>query len=269
MGNEVVVSQNALTALIEKSGLSQDQKNLMTIKFGEAFDIAKQWEEKAATIEVTDASQTDLMQQARDGRLFLSKKRIAVEKTRKEMKESSLREGQAIDLIARTLTGLIKPIEDHLEQQERFVELREAEEAIERAKKAEALLKEQEAAAEKIRHEKEKEERERIQKENEELRAAKAKSDAEAAETRRVAAEKQREADEQVRQERLKTKAAEDARLKAEANQRTANARILTIQTNKNKEIAQVRSENKALNTLVKRLIQCPECGHKFELPTA
>jgi hypothetical protein len=91
MGTDLVV-------LIEKSGLSQIQKNLMTEKFGEAFKIAKEWEEKACAIEVTDANQTADMKMARVGRLFLREKRIAIEKTRKEMKESSLREGKAIDL---------------------------------------------------------------------------------------------------------------------------------------------------------------------------
>src|SRR4030042_1614299 len=87
-----------LMVLIDKSGLSQIQKDLMTEKFGDAFQIAKEWKEKAYAIEVTDANQTAEMKMARVGRLFLREKRIAIEKTRKEMKESSLREGKAIEI---------------------------------------------------------------------------------------------------------------------------------------------------------------------------
>jgi hypothetical protein len=62
---------------------------------------------------------------AREGRLFLKEKRVFIEKTRKDLKEQSLREGKAIDGIANVLKALIEPIEKYLEQQEKFIEIQE------------------------------------------------------------------------------------------------------------------------------------------------
>src|SRR4030043_493390 len=166
-----------LMVLIDKSGLSQIQKDLMTEKFGDAFQIAKEWKEKAYAIEVTDANQTAEMKMARVGRLFLREKRIAIEKTRKEMKESSLREGKAIDLIANTLKGLIEPIEEYLDQQEHFVELK-AKEAAEQAERDRKAAEEAKEEADRIAKEAaDRADRERMRLENERLRKEKAEAD--------------------------------------------------------------------------------------------
>ena len=66
------------------------------------------------------------MKLARVGRLFLMKKRTAIETVRKELKEQALREGKAIDGIANVLKALIIPIEEYLKKQEDFVVLKEA-----------------------------------------------------------------------------------------------------------------------------------------------
>jgi len=52
--------------------------------------------------------------------------RIEIEKTRKALKEQSLRKGQAIDSIAKYLTSLVSPIEEYLKQQEDFAEIQAA-----------------------------------------------------------------------------------------------------------------------------------------------
>ena len=86
---------------------------------------ANEWSEKAKQIMVTDASQTDLMEKAKEARLSLVKVRTGVTKLHKELKEEYLRKGQALDTIKRKLVGLIEPIEEHLQQQEEFVEIQE------------------------------------------------------------------------------------------------------------------------------------------------
>lgn len=101
----------------------------------EAFETqAREWKEKAESLVVTDASQVAEMQQAGEARKALKSIRIAVDKKHKELKEDALRKGQLLDSIKRTLTGLIVPIEEHLERQEKFVEIQEQE----RIKKLEA-----------------------------------------------------------------------------------------------------------------------------------
>src|SRR4030042_2353078 len=181
-----------LMVLIDKSGLSQIQKDLMTEKFGDAFQIAKEWKEKAYAIEVTDANQTAEMKMARVGRLFLREKRIAIEKTRKELVESSTRESQAINLIARTLKGLIEPIEEYLDQQEHFVELKAAKEAAEQAERDRKAAEAKEEADRTAKEAADRAERERMRLENERLRKEKAEADRLRHEAEKKAADEKR-----------------------------------------------------------------------------
>ena len=256
-----------LMVLIEKSGLSQIQKNLMVEKFGEAFLIAKEWEEKACAIEVTDANQTAEMKMARVGRLFLREKRIAIEKTRKEMKESSLREGKAIDLIANTLKGLIEPIEEYLDQQEHFVELK-AKEAAEQAERDRKAAEEAKEEADRIAKEAaDRADRERMRLENERLRKEKAEADRLRHEAEKKAADEKRVADEKVRQEQLKTRQAEEAQRKAEADRKTAIERTRIVQEKKNEEIKVIKVENITLKQQIKNMVKCPNCGYEINLP--
>ncbi|MFA5166836.1 MAG: hypothetical protein WC449_06125 [Candidatus Paceibacterota bacterium] len=258
-----------LMVLIDKSGLSQTQKDLMAEKFGEAFKISKEWEEKSRTIRVVDANQTADMKMARVGRLFLREKRIVIEKTRKELVESSTRESQAINLIARTLKGLIEPIEEYLDQQEHFVELKAAREAAEQAERDRQAA---EAKAEEDRIAKEKAdaiERKRVLDENHRLWEEKQKADADAAEERRKAAVVKRESDEKIRQEKLKREEAERLQKKAEADRKAAVERTRVVQTQKNEEVKAVRQENIELKQQIKNMVKCPNCGFEINLPQA
>jgi len=75
-----------------------------------------------------------------------------------------------------------------------------------------------------------------------------------------------READEKVRQEQLKTRQAEEAQRKAEADRKAAIERTRIVQEKKNEEIKAVRNENIQLQKKIENLIKCPKCGHEFPL---
>jgi hypothetical protein len=104
-------------------GLSESKSAELLDDFGDFFELAEEWKLKAKTIVVTSAFQLSDMKRAREGRFFLRDKRIDVERKRKELKAEYLEAGRAIDRIAKTLTGLIEPIEEYLEKQEKFVEI--------------------------------------------------------------------------------------------------------------------------------------------------
>jgi len=104
-------------------GLSESKAAELLDDFGGFFELAEEWKSKAKTIVVTSAIQLSDMKRAREGRLFLRDRRVDVERKRKELKVEYLEAGRAIDRIAKTLTGLIEPIEDYLEKQEKFVEI--------------------------------------------------------------------------------------------------------------------------------------------------
>jgi fused signal recognition particle receptor len=215
---------NQLAVIVKESGLEQSKANFILEKFQDYFKIAGDWEQKAKMLVVTDEAQVAEMKMAREGRLFLREKRIAIEKSRKELKEQSLREGKAIDGIANVLKSLIEPIEDYLESQEKYAEIKEQErkdlERIELEKKAaeEARIAAEKEEAERVAKEKaEAEERKRLQEENARLQEeAEAKEKARQEELAKIeVARKEELAREREKQEAVLQKQREEAEAKA------------------------------------------------------
>jgi hypothetical protein len=68
---------------------------------------------------------TTKRKKAREWRLTIKNIRVDCEKVRKNLKEESLRKGRAIDGMANVIKYLIAPIEEHLDNQEKFVERQE------------------------------------------------------------------------------------------------------------------------------------------------
>lgn len=226
-------TNSPLVEIVNNSGLEKTKADIILTKFQDYFQIASEWEKKAKTIVVTKESQTADMKMARIGRLELREKRIAIESARKELKEQSVREGKAIDGIANVLKALIVPIEEYLEQQEKYIE-------IQAEKKAEAERIEVERKAEEDRIAKEKaeaEERERIRLENERLKKeAEAKEKSLEQERAKVAAEKaEAERKAKAEQDRLKKEA--EAKLEAERKKQEA------ILNEQRKELERKRKE--------------------------
>lgn len=134
MSNEIIEYKNQISAEIA----IQEADHLVGI-FNPYLEEAKGWVEQAKTINIVDENQVDDILKARELRLNLKKVRTSVENRRKELKEDSLRRGKAIDGFANILKMLIEPVEDHLEKQEKFVELqiKARKEQIESDRKAE------------------------------------------------------------------------------------------------------------------------------------
>lgn len=213
---------NPIVTLIDNSQLEVATADALKLAFAGAYDQAKEWDEKAKTIIVTDASQLKEMKLAKESRLALRKVRTGVEDKRKELKADALAYGKTVDAIANELKGLIEPIEAHLLEQEEFAKRIEAKrvEEMKQARIAELtplgvdvqyldlagmpepvyakLLADSKAAME-ARHEE----------------ARKAAEEAQKAEAERLAAEK-------AEQERLELQRLENERLKREAEERQA-----------------------------------------------
>ena len=118
-------TNNNLVHVIEEQGLEKSKSQFILENFEGYFKKASEWESKAMAIVITNKSQTTEMKVAREARLALKEIRVDAEKTRKQLKEQSLREGKAIDGIANVIKALIIPIEEHLENQEKFIEVQE------------------------------------------------------------------------------------------------------------------------------------------------
>lgn len=269
-------NKEKISSLIESSGLNDERKGLLYKSFDDFIATAQEWESKAKEIVVTDISQVEIMKTAREGRLLLREKRTDIERLRKQIKEQPLRECQAIDAVARTLTELITPIEEYLKHQEEFakrekdklaqerksllesfgatsdgldlVEMTESmfnmilagakseHEALLKKQEEERLKKEEEAKKEKKRLEEQEAENERLRK------LAKEQADKLAEEQNKLK-EIQRKAEE----EKAKLQAQQDAKLKAEQDKLKAEKdKLKEIQRKAEEETAKLKAEQDA-----------------------
>lgn len=105
------------------------------------FQQAEQMKEQALAINVTSVDQVEDIKRARQMRLTLKNIRVDCEKVRKGLKEESLRKGKAIDGMANVIKYLIAPMEEHLDEQEKFLERQEQKRIEElRRKRTEELV---------------------------------------------------------------------------------------------------------------------------------
>lgn len=255
-------TENPLQVIIKESQLDTTKAKYILENFQNYFEIAAEWEAKAKTLIVTSPFQTAEMEQAREGRLFLREKRLAIENSRKKLKEDALREGKAIDGIANVLKALIVPIEEYLDAQEHFVEIENKKK--EDAHRAEVEKRMADEEAQRQKDEAEKSEKLRI--ENERLKK-------EAAERDKKAAEEKKKKDDLLAKERAKT---QDAKDKADEEKRAADKKAAAesekVEEEKRKTAAAAkkkldaeREEKERLEALLKRQVECPKCHHKFE----
>lgn len=117
---------NELEKVIQESNVEKTTADSLQTAFQPFFQRAAEWKAKAETLKVTDINQTAEMQQARAARLELKKIRVEADKTRASLKEDSIRYGRAVQGVYNVIEYLIKPIEEYLENQEKFAEIQEA-----------------------------------------------------------------------------------------------------------------------------------------------
>lgn len=115
-----------LELVVQKSGLELQTAQALQEAFAPLFAQAQKWVSLVDAINVTDASQVDDIATARETRLELKKVRVAADKTRKRLKDESLKRGKAIDGVYNVLEFIVAPLEKRLQEQEEFVERQEA-----------------------------------------------------------------------------------------------------------------------------------------------
>lgn len=252
---------NQLQLIVKDSGLETTKSQYILDRFTDYFEIAAEWEKKAKEIVVVDESNKVEMQMARVGRLFLRDKRIAIEKARVELKEQALREGKAIDGIANVLKALIVPIEEYLEKQERFVEIKGARLAEEKRIADEKKAEEERLALE----EAQRVEQERVRLENiklkEEAEAREKKMAEDKAKADKIIAEQKTKAEaEWIRTEELARKAKEETDRLARVAKEKADKELADERARAEAE----RLEKVRIQKLLDEQIECPFCHKKF-----
>ena len=275
---------NELVEVIEKAKIEQGTAKMLQESFNPLFTKAQEWKLEADKIIVTDESQTEMMAKAREIRLSLQKVRTDADKKRIALKEDSLRYGKAVQGIYNVIEFLVKPIEKHLENQEKFIERQEEQKRLVIKQKRESeilpyaefvpggfdfgIMTEEDyqrllagfkiqyqlkqdaiakAEAEKIEAEKKaKEEQERIRIENEKLKAEKEAREKEIA-AERAANEKKLKAEKEAREKAEKEKKEIEEKQRKEKEIETN--RIKAEKEAENKRIAaEKEAERKAQN---------------------
>lgn len=264
MGDQDVIDRpNALTKILHESGSTPQTIEQLNAAFQPLLAQAEAMVQETSAIVVTDATQVSAMKRAREKRLELKAVRVAVEKVRKTMKADALEYGRLVEAIAKSLTAVIEPEENRLEDCEKFAERAEAARQLAlRNARAEALapfcsdvsiyplgtmteeafselLSGLQAAHEKRIADAKKAEEERI-----------AREQAEAAERARIKAENERlkaEAEARERAAKAEREAADKARREAEAKA-AAERKVLEEKARKEREAAQeeIRKANAA-----------------------
>lgn len=123
--------ENQIVKVIQDNEIISSQAELIQQTFNQYFEAAKKWEAQVKTIVITDASQVEEMKKAREARLALKDIRCNAEKSKDKLKKDSLRYNKAVDGVNNVIKALTEPLEEYLEDQEKFVE-RQAE--LERVK---------------------------------------------------------------------------------------------------------------------------------------
>jgi hypothetical protein len=121
-----VAEASKLARVVEQNGIAPTNARTLIETFEPYFGKADELCAAAAGVKVTDATQVSEIKKSRELRLALKAVRVEAEKSRKALKEDSLRMGKAIDGINNVLLLQIEPVEKHLEEQEKFAERAEA-----------------------------------------------------------------------------------------------------------------------------------------------
>jgi hypothetical protein len=255
--------KNELAVIIGSTGIERDKAEGIWLQFESFFRDVSDCAEKVSGLEITDVSQKEEMSLARKTRIELKNIRVAAEKTKKQLKENILKEGKFIDSTYNLIANTTKPIETDLLEKEQFAKRKE-EERIRRivSERESSLLllgvdvrfldiakmSDGEFSALLEKSTREHEERLYAERKAEEERLAREKAEAE--ERSRIEAENARlraEAEERERQlleERAKLEA--ERRARDEAERRERDARELAERAEREKHAAEIRKANDA-----------------------
>jgi len=122
----VTEQPQAVALLVAESGIEKTKAQTVLAFFSAYFEQAAKWEQEVKGLVITDAKQTKEMALAREGRLKLKEVRVNAKKTHDKLKEGALIEGRFIDSIYNLIEGVTKPLETALLEKEQFVERAEA-----------------------------------------------------------------------------------------------------------------------------------------------
>jgi len=114
-----------LQVILKDQGVAADKSKAIIEAFGGPFQEAGEILADYKNIVVRGEDDTETMKTAKAHRLVLKKARTTVEKNRKALKEDIVKQGRAIDGVAKFVKDTIVPAEEYLQTQEDYVKIQE------------------------------------------------------------------------------------------------------------------------------------------------
>ena len=121
------MSDNKLIKAIEENDLPKSLTQALVSAFEPFWIQASEIVSEAKNITVSSELDKKSMSKARELRIKLKNIRVSADNQRKELKEESLRTGNAIQGAYNVLKFLIVPMEEYLEKQENYAVLKDKE----------------------------------------------------------------------------------------------------------------------------------------------
>lgn len=115
-----------LLQVVKNSGLNEEKSIILLGKFEEYTKVVDEWKLKSKELVITNIEQVTEMKMCREAYKLIKGKVVDIEKTRKSLKEDSLKEGRAIDEVAKELKNLLEPLRDELKEKSEFADRVEA-----------------------------------------------------------------------------------------------------------------------------------------------
>lgn len=114
--------------------------NIELQKFNVTDAVIAAMSQEYSNLTISGIEDKDGYKKVHDARMIVSRKRIDVEKKRKELKEESLKFGRAVDAEAKRITAMLKPIEEHLIEEEEKINAEKERIKVEKQKALQLLI---------------------------------------------------------------------------------------------------------------------------------
>ena len=111
-----------MTAVIKASELSEENKLSLQMTFAQYVDVINTWKQNVSSLNITDESQIELIETAKEGAKYIKKVRTTIDKIRKETGGEYYKQYKAINNAANLLLGELEPIEEILIEKSKFIE---------------------------------------------------------------------------------------------------------------------------------------------------
>jgi chromosome segregation ATPase len=136
--NNTPTNETAIARIITESGIEKETAKPIEQQLAPFYEQTAEWKQRAYALVITNETQYTEMAQARTARLALQKIRTGADKVRKALKAESTRYGNAVQQVYNAIEAEIKPIEEHLLEQEQYVQKQQEKRQAElRAKRTE------------------------------------------------------------------------------------------------------------------------------------